>query len=1066
MIYDIIYIIDNFRPFFCHIFQKHHSRSEVFHGMKHCKRLLALFLLLATVATLVTVFPATAAAATENTQTGENQTRYTQKVVAVVYDNSGSMLQSVNKEEERTHPAEYSLSMLLSMLNEKDEMILMPMNNAPTQGIPVKLSDPDRNKILNEIISNPALKSNGGQLTPKSSMTYAINQLKERGLKREENLIDQDPSKEFWLVILTDGGFETSSDPAVQAGYIEDAISAYPTLRTVYVSFGGSAVDVSKEETLKKYAFTPYCKVPVSLDNSNGDNLVTVIQKISNQISGRYPLTQGQQYRVDGNTVTVDLSQIKFSLSSLSVIAQNCGATVTGAKYSGGTESQKNENISLKKVCTITPNKALNIKNGCSFEVACDTYMYGGSLTLTFDNPVQIDQLSIFAEPALNISHYYEAQISGDWQRVDLAYVNSNLGEKDKIRVGYEVTEQATGSVIDLGQIFGDVKSKVTYNRTEYTVGQEIPLVVGTNEIALEVSVMNGAYTLRTSEIITIEKDPSYFRVEVEGDDEINPATLSASATFTVFVNNQPATKEVLKEYVCTATAVSSDGDVLFEKQVTPDGSGKITVPIQVEKNKYKTFTVSLHVLSPHKTTREASHEITYVPTSLDLAVNGDDRITVSQYDLKNCDKSFGFALTTNGEPFPFRSSILEYTLTVNGKDVTESTSVSDNLLSYTPDEAGLGGMPAPGEYDVVLTLKSKKYPNLDTSAAAKLIVTQTVFTVVPLSGSVKDLDRFDLENSNAVLYFTVEHDGVPFTAEELQQSLDNGDLTVENTPLFDFFLFPAGLTLGIEETDGTAALAVRAVKDMPTYFEWHLSAFITGGDKQITVRYAAAADPGTDAFFVVDSSIFQHILRITLLILVIIWIINFILFLISLFTQFYLNTKPKALPKGTVVIISATGTTFKEINTGSVKHVLLNILWMVARLLLPIPGYTFLAQSLIGQDSPTTDYQYTFDNENELHFLAKANGYYRIDAGTELSNYCSTLRTGTKRIKFKDFYKIHTKKDLDEKRFSKQADQGEKLAAGAICTVSSGSFYAVYKKDARDRYTVLKNIVTFIPKN
>ena len=215
-----------------------------------------------------------------------------------------------------------------------------------------------------------------------------------------------------------------------------------------------------------------------------------------------------------------------------------------------------------------------------------------------------------------------------------------------------------------------------------------------------------------------------------------------------------------------------------------------------------------------------------------------------------------------------------------------------------------------------------------------------------------------------------------------------------------------------------------------------------------------------------VDSSIFQHILRITLLILVIIWIINVILFLISLFTQFFLNAKPKALPKGTVVIISATGTTFKEINTGSVKHVLLNILWMVARLLLPLPGYTFFAQSLIGQDPPTSDYPYTFDNENELHFLAKTNGYYRIDAGNELSEYCTNLRTSTKRIKFKDYYKLHTKKDLDDKRFAKQASQGEKLAANAICTISSGSFYAVYKKDNRDRYTVLKNIVTFIPKN
>jgi len=188
--------------------------------MKRCKKFLALLLLLAMLAALATAIPVATGAATDPGTSAGTQTRYTQKIVSVVYDNSGSMLQSVNGSEERTHPATYSLAMLMSLLNERDEMILMPMNNAPTDGLKVDLSDPDRNAVLNKIVNDPVLNAASGQGTPKNSMTRAINQLKQRGLKDEQNLIDSDPSKEYWLVILTDGGFENSSDPAVQAGYI------------------------------------------------------------------------------------------------------------------------------------------------------------------------------------------------------------------------------------------------------------------------------------------------------------------------------------------------------------------------------------------------------------------------------------------------------------------------------------------------------------------------------------------------------------------------------------------------------------------------------------------------------------------------------------------------------------------------------------------------------------------------------------------------------------------------------------------------------------------------------
>ena len=85
-----------------------------------------LFALLLVLTLFVTTFPLSSvpiSAAEAGTGSGSNETRYTQKFVAVVYDNSGSM-----RNESRIPSAKYSLSMLMSMLDERDIMQIMPMN--------------------------------------------------------------------------------------------------------------------------------------------------------------------------------------------------------------------------------------------------------------------------------------------------------------------------------------------------------------------------------------------------------------------------------------------------------------------------------------------------------------------------------------------------------------------------------------------------------------------------------------------------------------------------------------------------------------------------------------------------------------------------------------------------------------------------------------------------------------------------------------------------------------------------------------------------------------------------
>ena len=62
----------------------------------------------------------------------DTQVNYKKKIVSVVFDNSGSML-----EGNRPELAKYSLQMLVSMLGKEDELIVCPMNYKNNDVVPI-----------------------------------------------------------------------------------------------------------------------------------------------------------------------------------------------------------------------------------------------------------------------------------------------------------------------------------------------------------------------------------------------------------------------------------------------------------------------------------------------------------------------------------------------------------------------------------------------------------------------------------------------------------------------------------------------------------------------------------------------------------------------------------------------------------------------------------------------------------------------------------------------------------------------------------------------------------------
>lgn len=967
-------------------------------------------------APLLAVFPASAADAS-------GDARYTQKIVTVVWDNSSSM--EFPGGEARVPGAKYALAMLASMLDERDKLTVVPMNYCPSGGIELKLSDPaNRDRYISEVLSNSLLRPSGN--TPDTSLKMAIDLLAADGLKDANNQWAAESDKEYWLVVLTDGEFidQGATKNLSQPLKIDYYIKNYPTLNTVFIPFDGvdlKKIDASGYATL--CANNPHFKDFTTTASA----LASTMQIVANTMSGRYNLESEMMKKalsVSGNTVTIDLSHFEFSLASLSIIAQNCGATVTSVTYDG--TALKAEKPCVYNLSSIDPSgylkykengKEVRLKNGYSCEVSGNPYFLGGKLSFTFTSPIDPQYLTVFAEPALKISSHLEYQNGSNWERVDLQYVNEHLKENDRIRVGYEVREQVNDTVVDLGKVFGAVEASVVYAGSTYQMGEEIPLKLGSHPFSIEVSVMDGAYTLRAADTITIEEEPSYYRIEVEGDDTVAFGQTATSLKGTVYVNNVPASKDVLKNYKWSVSVQKpgEDSDAWTEIPAALDGDGRIVATLNVDPALFGTYKVKFFVSSEYNITRNAVHTVSYalpnfgvttdgidrishtrrdfetntdafrfqltlggnpisftdpdvtyrltvdgvdvtsnatvsgnvlsyvpkldhlaaqmdipgdkivslevshaadpsltastsailtvVPTELILAVSGTDHLSITQYDFGKNTDGFRFELTSDGRPFGFKNSLITYKLTVDGVDVTANTTVNGNALEYVPHKDHLSSVIAtPGDKRVVLTIDCKEFPALSTSGEVKLTVIETVYTVESVPNGNKTVDRFRLDKTEGTLAFRVLRDGKVIPLDELQAAMDDGTASVKLKSTFTNPLLPVGATVTVETLDsGDAAVVIRTTKDIDDPLAWFLSMFILGTDKPTTLTFGSAE--ATDTLTFAPSATWEYLLRITVLLLIIGFIVYVILYIIGF-------KKTALLPNGAFIVVTPSDET------------------------------------------------------------------------------------------------------------------------------------------------------------
>ncbi|MBE6594862.1 MAG: hypothetical protein E7644_03585 [Ruminococcaceae bacterium] len=714
--------------------------------MKWIKCTISLLLALTCLISLLAVV-SSGAAASGTQSSAENEPRFTKKIVSVLFDNSGSM----SAGDKRNSYATYSIQMLMALLSEKDELIITPMNvngseigesTYKSASVAVDLTAADRDAEIRRVMSSSFLANRPLGGTPSRSISYAVKNLTDRGLMDSQNLAASAENTEHWLVILTDGEFN-NSDGASADALVEKNISNYPSLKTVFIAFGPQAPDLSSSSLTQKYPFTAY-RAPDSA------SAVNTMQSVANQLSGRYVLSD-DKFEVNGNQVVVDIGLLDFSLKSISVVAQNCGATLESATYNGTA-------MSLAQACVITPSSELSsvMKNGYSAVVNGSPFFSGGKLTLEFSTPVAKENLSIMAEPALRIQAYVERLDGSSWVRTDEQYINANLIQGDKLRVGYEVYEQATGKLLDINSIFSDVATSVSYAKSSYLMGQEIPLVTGNNEIAVEVSVMNGAYKMYSTIRCIIETNPTDYRVTATTSEKISYYTKKATASYVVYAGGVPLDRAGLSAFSYTVEVTAPDGTIT-SPATTVAGNGEIKVDIPATDTVFGTYTVKFKVYNEYHISREHIHTLEYKEPTVTIVSSGTDRL-----ESPNTRAQVAFEVQADGSKLT-KQELGYFNLTLSvcqpgGQPTAVSPTISaDGTISYAFNVEQYGKALA------ILSVTDGK--TLSTSAEHAVGYYPKTFEI-----KGEHIDRLPAKETKTDLAYTCYIDGKLMTKDELDK--------------------------------------------------------------------------------------------------------------------------------------------------------------------------------------------------------------------------------------------------------------------------------------------------------
>jgi len=460
------------------------------------------------------------------------------KVISIVYDDSGSM---INSNEDWAY-ASYSMQNLIGLLNSQDEVNVVKMSN-PIQNINFDLSNSEQRK--NDIKDIYNWKNNAG--TPFTAVESAVNYL-----KAEKNKYNDSQTVEFWLVIITDGGF--GGYPNDMNSYLNDLKSYMGNSKYegIFVAIGNSVPEIVKND------WTSVTSNHL-ISASNSDDIVNAMFEVSGLILG-----QGGK--------NADLN-IKHTSSNDGITFESYFPLKKFIVY------EQNQNIGIKKIDVNETKVSVKddftegnpgSKSITSRTIHCESdnsdYIPSGKIILNFDSNIDIsnDKLKILTEPAVTV----KLKIL-DKNGKEISDLNSyRFVEGQSIEFTAQVVSSVDGSPIDLKNWKSDLIGELISNN------QNINMIYNQkdNTFYATYKINNGVNTLYS--VITL---PGYFRAKsdiisitaIEGADyssiEIDDNSIDVTYKYT---NDY----EEISSFKYKINGITSNGICNFEFKNMPKG--------------------------------------------------------------------------------------------------------------------------------------------------------------------------------------------------------------------------------------------------------------------------------------------------------------------------------------------------------------------------------------------------------------------------------------------------------------------------------------------------------------
>ena len=405
-----------------------------------------------------------------------NNQNTVKRIVAVVYDDSWSMFD--NKEDYAY--ANYAVQNIIGFMNEDDELHVVKMSNKTAyETIDLKSQNSKSQNIVNTENWNEQADE-----TPFEAVETACECLKDR-----KAMYGSSDNIEYWLLVLTDGGFEGM--PIDVKAYL-DGINDYMSdvkYESIWVFVGDAS---------HRFVTLPNCLKEISnatsIETNNKDGICEALFNAIEKIYGR---TSKKDTDIKGSGDTASFTY-EYPINKVIIYEQDQEVKLNKLVASNGATFSPNETYLTNKV---NQNGKLKLNSNIIEVMDSNNAISSGNIELIFDSDIDIskNKFQIIVEPAIALLLEVVDEDDHKIEKMD------SFSSEDNAKFIARPINPYDNTLIDLSDNIRNIIAKYTINNIDYDMQYDSE----NNFFRFSNVIMKGSNSFNT----TIEL-PGYFKVK------------------------------------------------------------------------------------------------------------------------------------------------------------------------------------------------------------------------------------------------------------------------------------------------------------------------------------------------------------------------------------------------------------------------------------------------------------------------------------------------------------------------------------------------------------------------